>query len=255
MNLLIKILVTLRLSGIAKMMVDRLRISTLNKNLMLRFYSKFIHEGDLCFDVGANLGYRTEIFLRLGANILAIEPQEYCVRQLLKKYKNNDRVNIIQKALGEKEGEAEMMINSVHTLSSLSKEWIGSVTASGRFSAFRWDKVVLVPVTNLDKLIDKYGKPAFCKIDVEGFEFQVIKGLSQPINLISFEFTPEFIDSTLNSIKYLSNIGMSRFNYILGESMYFSLSNWVKAEEICGILESLPDKTVFGDVYAKSACI
>ena len=52
---------------------------------MLRFYSRFIHKGDLCFDVGAHMGNRTEIFLKLGANVIAVEPQEDCINQLREK--------------------------------------------------------------------------------------------------------------------------------------------------------------------------
>lgn len=216
-----------------------------------RFYSQFINKGDLCFDVGANLGNRTEIFVKLGATVVAIEPQATCAQKLRKKYKNDSRVILIQKALGEKEGEGELKLSNSHTISSMSKEWIDSVKASGRFSAFKWNKTVIVSVTTLDKLIEEYGQPVFCKIDVEGFEFQVLKGLSQPIRIISFEFTPEFIDSAINSIEYLSSIGVVLFNYSVGESMRLSLSKWVKPEEICEILLSLPDKTIFGDVYAK----
>lgn len=222
-----------------------------HKREMFRFYSQFVNKGDLCFDVGANLGNRTEIFLKLGANVIAIEPQDICMLKLRKKYKNNRRVTLIQKALGDKEGKREFMLGNDHTLSSMSKGWKNSVIASNRFPTSRWDKTVVVPVTTLDKLIEEYGKPIFCKIDVEGFEFQVLKGLSQPIKALSFEFTPEFVDSTINSIKYLSNMGEVQFNYSVGESMRLALPKWVKPEKICEICLSLPDKTIFGDIYAK----
>lgn len=223
----------------------------LDQRKMLNFYSHFVKKGDLCFDVGANLGSRTEIFLKLGASVVAIEPQDICMQQLRKKLGNNSRVILVQKALGDKESEGEFFLSNAHTISSMSKEWINSVKASGRFSAYQWQKNVKIPVTTLEKIIEEYGKPAFCKIDVKGFEFQVLKGLSQPIKTISFEFTPEFIDSVINSIKYLHTIGMFKFNYSVGESMCLSLPKWVEPEKICQILLSLLDKTIFGDIYAK----
>jgi len=218
---------------------------------MLRFYSEFMGKSDLAFDVGASLGNRTDVFLKLGATVVAVEPQDACVQQLRKKYQNDRRVIIVQKALGDKEGKAELMVSDGHQISSLSREWISSVKASGRFSMYRWDKSVIVSVTTLDNLVEEYGKPAFCKIDVEGFEFEVLKGLSHPIGAISFEFTPEFIDRATDCIERLDNMGVARFNYSLGESMRLSLRTWVEAEEIVEVLMSLPDKTVFGDVYAK----
>ena len=62
----------------------------------------------------------------------------------------------------------------------------------------------------------EFGKPAFCKIDVEGYEYKVIKGLSEPLNTVSFEFTPSvdlppgsytlMIGAENNSITYLKAI-------------------------------------------------
>lgn len=209
------------------------------KNKMIRFYSFFINKQDLCFDVGANIGNRTEIFLKLGARVVAIEPQLTCFNVLLKKYHENHKVILVQKALGEIEGEAELMISNSNTLSSLSKDWIAAVTSSKRFYQNDWNKKENILVTTLDSLINKCGLPKFIKIDVEGYEYNVIKGLSQPVKYISLEFTPEFIHSTIECVKHLSTIGMEEFNYSIGESMELSLVSWVNAENICDILLSL----------------
>jgi len=221
---------------------------------MLRFYSQFINQGDLCFDVGANSGEWTEIFLKLGAAVVAIEPQGVCMQQLEKKFYGNSRAILIQKALGEKEGEGELFLcpSSAHTLSSMSREWINSVKSSGRFRHHTWNGTMAVPITTLDKLIEEIGKPSFCKIDVEGFEFQVLKGLSQPIRTLSFEFTPEFIDPAIHSVEHLSKIGFVKFNYSVGLSMRLALLTWVTDDEICKILSNLPVKTIAGDVYARA---
>jgi FkbM family methyltransferase len=268
-NIDVRTLKRLRLYGIATIVVGRLlarwrsiqpwgeparqrRERNLHTRIMSSFYSSFVKKGDLCFDVGANVGQRTEVFRRLGATVVAVEPQDVCVKQLMKKYKKRSRVKIVPKALGDKEGETEMFLSNAHTISSLSKGWIDSVKASGRFAEYTWNKEVIVPVTTLDKLIEEHGQPAFCKIDVEGFEFEVLKGLSQPMKVVSIEFTPEFIDSTVNSINRLSSLGMIWFNYSVGESMVLSLGKWVKADEMCDILGTLPVKTIFGDVYATS---
>ncbi len=230
----------------------------LSKKKLMRFYSRFVNEGDLCFDVGANLGNRTGIFLELGATVVAIEPQDICMRKLQKKYGNNNKVFLVHKALGSEEGEGNLILSNSHTVSSMSREWIDSVRNSDMFftstSAFQWQGNVKVPVTTLDKLVKEYGIPAVCKIDVEGFEYQVIKGLSQSIKIISFEFTPTpgLIEKAMQSIEHLCAIGEVNFNYSFGETMTFALDKWVDASEIREILMAIPYKTSFsGDVYVR----
>ena len=258
LNIFVK---TLRLFRLYKSVyVTVLAISNvLSRRKMLRFYSQFVNKGDLCFDIGANIGNRTGAFLKLGATIVAAEPQDICMRKLLNKYGNNNKVFLVHKALGAKEGKGNLILSNSHTVSSMSKEWINCIKDSDMFftstSAFQWHKTVPVPITTLDRLIEEYGNPAVCKIDVEGFEYQVIKGLSQTIKMISFEFTPtpKFINSAIESVKHLSTIGTVQFNYSFGESMTFALPEWVDAKKICNILLAIPYKTAFsGDVYARS---
>ena len=86
------------------------------------------------------------------------------------------------------------------------KYWIDKVKKSGRFSDFQWNKKEKVKVATLDSMITEFGRPSFIKIDVVGFEYEVIQGLSEKVNNISIEFTPEYIDSTLASLNYLGNI-------------------------------------------------
>ena len=233
-------------------------INAVNRKKLLKFYSRFIKKDDLCFDIGANYGRRTEIFLKLGARVVAVEPQYACMQELQKKYGNNKRVILIKKAISDKHGEEELMISDSHTLSSMSKEWINSIKSSDMFfvstQAFSWQKSAKVQVTTLNHLIKEYGKPAFCKIDVEGYEYKVLKSLSEPIRVVSFEFTPtqEFILSAINTVEHLASIGEVKFNYSFGESISLVLNEWVGPDEISNILSNLPKMTpISGDIYAR----
>lgn len=221
-------------------------------NRDLQFYSQFIDEGNLCFDIGANIGDKTEVFLRLGAVVVAVEPQESCWRFLQRRFQN-DNVKIIPKALDKSIGSKEFFIDRSHTISSMSWQWISSVRKSGRFSTHKWSDRMIAETTTLDVLIEEYGNPAFCKIDVEGFEFEVLQGLSKPIMAISFEFVPEYLAPVLSCVEHLSKLGEMTFNYCLGDSTDFALSSWADADEIINALNSLPNElTVQGDVYVRS---
>jgi hypothetical protein len=124
------------------------------------------------------------------------------------------------------------------------------VQSSGRFRPYVWDNRSVVQMTTLDELIGEYGKPNFCKIDVEGYESRVLAGLSQPLPVLSFEFVPEFVQDTLDCIDHLDKLGVSAFNYSIGESMQLAQRAWVDAGEIGRMLTDLPERT-FGDVYAR----
>ena len=252
---LVRLLFALRLYGPLRSTAERIAALSpahaRRERAMGAFYGRFVRPGDLCFDVGANVGNRTEVFLALGAKVVAVDPQPSCVRALRKRYDGDSRVIVVPRALGEREGKAEFLLSDASTISSLSRDWIEAVRRSGRFRAYRWNRTVNVTVTTLDCLIEEHGVPAFVKIDVEGYELPVLRGLSRPVGALSFEFVPEFIDAAVAAARHLDRIGMTRFNYSSGESMSLALSEWVGAEEIAGLLESFADPGVWGDVYAR----
>jgi FkbM family methyltransferase len=215
------------------------------------FYSQFIREGDLVFDVGANVGDRTQLFSDLNATVVAVEPQTSCFRVLQETFGKDQRITLMNVALGPEEGTAEMMVSDVDVLSSLSPEWINTVTQSGRFSNITWERKETVRLTTLDKLIEVYGCPVFIKVDVEGFEYEVLRGLSRAVPAMSFEFTPEYFDSTFACIKHLQSLSAVEFNYSTGESLELA-SEWMSGEEIQKRLKVFScDNVVFGDIYAK----
>ncbi len=216
----------------------------------LEFYSQFITPDDLVFDIGANLGNRRKIFHRLGAMVIAVEPQPSCADFLHSVLGDSPRFQLVRAAVGAEEGEAEMLVSNAHTISSLSAEWVRSVVESGRFADYTWDQRVKVSVDTLDNLLARHGRPTFIKIDVEGFEDQVIAGLHTPVRALSMEFTPEFMESTRRCIAHLCRLGDYSFQLSLGESMELTLDRWVSADEIQVVLSAV-SPTAFGDLYAR----
>ena len=222
----------------------------INEQRRFNFYSKIVKINDLCFDVGANYGNRSEVFLKLGAKVIAFEPQPKPLKFLRRKFKNN--ITILDKALGSHPGKSDLYISSASTLTSMSKEWIEKVKTN-RFKQANWNNKIEVEMTTLDEMIIKYGKPDFCKIDVEGFEFEVLKGLTQPIGIISFEFTiPEFVDKAIECLNYLNNLGKIICNFSPGETLTFALEEWLNSTDFIELFITLPAKGIVdGDIYIK----
>jgi FkbM family methyltransferase len=222
-----------------------------HKEKLYKFYSEFIRKGDLCFDIGASYGNRTETFLKLGAKVVSIEPQASPAAFLKNKF--GDQIILKKKALGQKKETRRMYSNNGLAINSLSMDWIQEVTKSKRYGDHKWDKYTNVEVTTLDHLIQEYGKPDFCKIDVEGYELEVLKGLTAPIPYLSFEFTiPEFLSRAIECLAYLNSMGTILCNYSSGETLEFGLKDWLNFNEFGQFFKTLSQKDITdGDIYVK----
>jgi FkbM family methyltransferase len=221
------------------------------KQRMMGFYRSFVQPGDLCFDVGAHVGSRTRVFLALGARVVAIEPQPDFMKLLQRWYGANPNVTLVDAALGAASGHAEMRISQrTPTVTTLSTEWIDQVTAVPSFAWVEWDQAQTVKVTTLDTLIAENGEPAFCKIDVEGYELEVLRGLSRPIRALSFEYIPAARDLAVHCAEHIATMGDYRFNWALGESLQLQ-QEWHNADQLTAYLRQLPPDARSGDIYAR----
>ena len=221
---------------------------------MDRLYGGLVRRGDLVFDIGAHVGDRVASFRRLGARVVAVEPQPALVRLLKLFYGRSVDVAVEAVAIGRGVGTADMMINLDNpTVSTASPEFVSAARDAPGWETQRWTRSVVVPVTTLDALIDKHGLPAFIKIDVEGFEEQALLGLTRPVKALSFEFTIIQRDVALACIERCIALGFTRFNAALGESQSFVNAEWVGGEAIARWLSGLPAEANSGDIYAARA--
>ncbi len=220
--------------------------------IRVKFYKTLISPGDLVFDIGANVGNRVKVFLEIGAKVIAVEPQPDCISILKNKFGNSIIIEPV--CLGGSVYETEMFISNESTLSTLNKDFIEKAGKT-IFTRNTWEKKIKVDVETLDNLIKKYGKPQFCKIDVEGFEQEVLKGLTHTIPYISFEYCiPEMSDNLVNSLKEINRISPNgKFNYCINEMMELALPNWIDFKEMINLVSTNDFiKTQFGDIYFKS---
>ncbi|GAB4380166.1 MAG: hypothetical protein Kow0075_11310 [Salibacteraceae bacterium] len=187
----------------------------------LEFYVQFVGKGQTVFDIGANIGQRSKIFADLGAVVHAFEPQPYCIRHFNSRLGHRKNVHLHPEAVSDKNGTAQLLLSSSHTLATLSREY---ATGIGKriFKNEEWNRHIEVPTTTLDLAIEKFGMPSLVKIDVEGHEYSVLRGLSNPVRVITFEFIPGQADKTIGCVELLMSISNNyRFNYTLGEALDF----------------------------------
>ncbi|MCG6873181.1 MAG: FkbM family methyltransferase [Gammaproteobacteria bacterium] len=217
-------------------------------------YQDLILPGDLVFDVGANMGNRSRVFLRLGARTVAYEPHAECAGYLKEVLSDHGNFSLRRVALGRHVGIAELRTCRKTVLSTLSPDFISAVRKSGRFGKLEWRGGQRVRVSTLDGEIARFGVPAFIKIDVEGFERQVLGGLSRPVACVSVEFTAEIIDEAVACIAHLSAMGPCRVQLSRGESMQYEFSGWRAPDQAVSALHRLckRDRLAWGDVYIRS---
>ena len=221
---------------------------------MDRLYAQFVTSGDLVFDVGSHVGDRIAAFRRLGAKVVACEPQPALVKTLRLIYGRDAGVTIEPVAVGAAPGGVELKINVDNpTVSTASRDFVKASEGAPGWEGQSWSRSINVPMTTLDALIAKHGMPAFMKIDVEGFEAEALGGLTQPVAALSFEFTTIQRDVAQACLRRCAALGYVRYNAALGESQKLVHDDWQSAEAIGRWLAGLPAEANSGDIYAKRA--
>ena len=205
-------------------------------------FRPLIAPGSLVFDVGANKGELTAVFSQLGAKVVSVEPNPALAEHLRRRFR---RALVVEAAVGSNEGTTTLHLGIDSGHSTVSGRWKVVAKGRDRFSG----STVPVPVTTLDALIERYGTPAFVKIDVEGNELAVLRGLSKPVQALCFEYQCLLLDELRLSFDAIEALGAYQFGRPQGTHI-----KWTDCPTVMASIQSDCGRGVeSGDVFARLA--
>ena len=219
-----------------------------HKARMGAFYSQFFQPGSRVFDVGANQGEYSEIFSGEGGRVIAIEPNTAYSTRLTALARTND-IHPLFVAIGEEPGEATLNVCSKPGFSTMVDRHVDWIEESPDYKDVSWTHTLTVPVTTLGLLAKEFGEPEFVKIDVEGFEINVLRGMTfRPRNL-SFEFGARRKGPSSVCLEHMGALNY-RFRPIIGREYRFVTAEWMSLEEARAWLDSYSvEQGEYGDMF------
>ena len=227
-----------------------------DRDAEIAFYKgtlKGFQKGDVIFDVGANEGQKTDIFLRLGAKVVAVEPDEYnqdILKQNFLTYRLVKRpVSIVGKAVSDRSGAETMWVDEPGSAkNTLNPKWVETLrTNPSRFGkSLEFGDRRKVQTITLEELFRDHGQPFYIKIDVEGYETAVLRGLRSPVPYVSFEVNlPEFRPEALECIDLLENVAdQGDFNYAPNCQRGLTLERWLPQKQFVDVLNNCQEPCI-----------
>lgn len=188
----------------------------------IEFYRSILRTSDrqgAIFDIGANLGDKAEVFRRVQGKVVCFEPDRTNIEFLKQRFRRRSEVVVVGKAVSDRIGTLEFNVfQEGDSLNTLSTKWVDVLTGEQDARFGRGRRVVSrypVDTVTLDRALDDYGPALYVKIDVEGHELNVLKGLTRGVPFISFEVNlPHFRAEALECVAHVaSTVPGARFNY------------------------------------------
>lgn len=160
------------------------------------------------FDIGANRGDAVKAGLDLGYDkIIALEPAPRVFKDLVCNFIYSPSVVPLKFAVSDTNDEIIEFYEALEDgLSSINIDWLTAEGMPYRGKEFRTIKATTITI---DRLVELYGEPDLIKIDVEGAEWSVLKGINSKYGKLAFEWTDVTVAAHILELVYLESLGYS----------------------------------------------
>jgi len=205
----------------------------------------------ILFDIGANEGKYTDTNMKNFDKCILVEANPSLAENLREKYRTNTSVYIVEAIASNKESEV-FYISNANQISTSDPEWI----QNSRFSNnYMWSPVKGIKTVSVDTLIQQFGEPTLLKIDVEGYEYNVLQSLSKKVNMLCFEWAEEKKKEILLSLEYLYAYNYTKFHVQIEDKYDYRVNDneWVDYTTIYSTMNSMCDvnrKDSWGMIWA-----
>jgi FkbM family methyltransferase len=209
----------------------------------------------IIFDIGCNVGDWTRANYSKDKKFICVEAAPVLAENTRIAFKDIDNIEVLSCAVSDKDDqEIEFYLtsnNSDPVLSSCVRRW----ETKSRFKDFFDKKGIKVKTITIDRLIELYGEPEYIKIDVEGYENVVLRGLTHKSGMISFEWGEEEKDCVIENINYLKGLGYKEFALHESDEYCYMPEEWVDYNDILKIVNEtlVPERSYkWGMIFAKT---
>lgn len=208
--------------------------------------------GRLIFDIGCADGEWIKANYNEEDKFVGVEAKEETYLMAVNRFKDKSNVILLNRLIADKTGYLDFFLSEVPNGSTASLKMIYH---SRNSTVTNWYKFIRVKAIMLDSLIEEYGVPDYIKIDVEGYEKEVLAGLTQKVGMVSFEFMDEFKEETLWCLNHLKELGYKEFSWAGGTDEYTYIpEEWYDYDSFFEILsnELQPERRqAWGMLYVK----
>jgi FkbM family methyltransferase len=199
----------------------------------------------LLFDIGANRGDAVFAGLNQGYKVIALEPGPRVFKQLVSNFIYNPMVIPLKLAVSDSDNQDIEFYECIEDgLSTIERSWLTDPAMPYNGKEYRTVKATTITIDTLAKI---YGKPDLIKIDVEGAEWFVFKGMTKKYEKLTFEWTYETLDQHEEQLKYLKNLGYDSFAPQFIENHLEEPLNWYPIGSLTKWVDNNSQKWIDGE--------